>query len=130
MNTGNQELCLYLLQSGQTIKILNELGGENLLVKIIEKGMSKTMNYLLKNRLDEIRLALDVMDELSGNTPLLSAIQVKDFKSAKALLDLGAKPIIPTTSRFQARDIQHFMPKIEGAESEEFAKELETKYRA
>ena len=130
VNTGNQELCLYLLQSGQTIKILNELGGENLLVKIIEKGMSKTMNYLLKNRLDEIRLALDVMDELSGNTPLLSAIQVKDFKSAKALLDLGAKPIIPTTSRFQARDMKHFMPKIEGAESEEFAKELETKYRA
>lgn len=128
LNSGNQDLCLYLLQSGQSIRILNEISGENLLVKVIEKGMSKTMNHLLKNRLNEIRLALDVMDDISGNTPLLSAIQVKDFKSAKALLDLGAKPLIPTTSRFQARHMKHFIPKIEDSDSEEFARELQTKY--
>ena len=78
LNRGYRSLCLHLIQNTeQKIEILKE-NGENLLVKIIEKGMSELFGVLLTKRKTETLKAFDVADAPSGQTPLLAAIKYAD----------------------------------------------------
>lgn len=78
LNRGYRSLCLHLIQNTeQKFEILKE-NGENLLVKIIEKGMSELFGVLLTKRKAETLKAFDVVDSISGQTPLLVAINYGD----------------------------------------------------
>ena len=115
----NQKLCLLLLRSGAKPMILND-SGDNLLVKLIENDMIEVLEFLL-NRPDA-KLAIDFMDTSTGKTALLAAIQAKMYPQAKKLLEMGAKPMIPSTPKFHTRTIQDFINEIN--ENSEEAEEL------
>lgn len=117
----NQRLCLLLLRSGAQPKILNDFG-DNLLVKLIENDLIEVVNFLLSTDLKLV--AIDVMDESTGKTPLLAAIKSKHFNIAKKLLEMGAKPMIPTTSKYPARSMNDFLNEISNSDSPEAAELL------
>ena len=122
VNRKNQELCILLLKNGAKPRIFND-AGDNLLVKLIENDFMQVLTVMLNSQENDLRLAIDSMDESTGKTPLLAALMAKKFPVAMKLLELGAKPMIPSTSKYPARSINDFLMEIKKDESPE-AKDL------
>lgn len=113
----NERLCLFLLRNGAKPRILSDFGS-NLLVKLIENDLIEVLNFLL-NSPNDLKLAIDFMDESTGKTPLLAAVQAKKYTTAKKLMEMGAKPIITSTSKYPARSINDFLKEILNVETDE-----------
>ena len=64
------------------------------------------------------------MDESTGKTPLLAALKAKKYAIAKKLLEMGAKPIIPSTSTYPSRSINDFLKEIRNFESDDESEDL------
>lgn len=77
VKTGNRALCARLIRNGQQVKILNE-NGDNLLVRLIEKGMPEIIGTLMQTHTADTLKALDVIDALTGYTPISMAIKLGD----------------------------------------------------
>lgn len=75
---GERSVCYRLLKNGQRVRILNS-NGNNLLVKIIEKGMTDLIGILLndKKTRDEASRALNVVDASTGKTPMKLLIEYR-----------------------------------------------------
>lgn len=113
----NERLCLYLLRNGAKPRILNDFG-DNLLVKLIQNDLIEVLDFFF-NFPNDLKLAMDFMDESTGDTPLLAAIKAEKFAIAKKLLEMGAKPIISSTSKYPSRSVYDFLKEIQNFESDE-----------
>lgn len=76
---GDRSVCSHILRSGQKVCILKS-NGDNLLVKIIQKGRSELIGMLLneKTTRDEALRALNVVDASTGKTPFEVAVELSD----------------------------------------------------
>ena len=55
---------------------------------------------------------MDILNENTGDTPLLAAIKAKMFPQARKLLIMGAKPVIYATDKNKSRDLDDFLKAI------------------
>lgn len=117
---GNERLCLALLE--QKHGELSDLIFDTILIEAIYKNMPRLVDYLLPY----CRQQIDVMNEETGDNPLLAAIKAKMFPLARELLKRGAKPFIPATLKYKSRGIEDFLKEIVDVtvESEDFKRDL------
>ena len=117
---GNERLCLALLE--QKRGELNELIFDTILIEAIYKNMPRLVNSLLPH----CRQQIDVLNEETGDNPLLAAIKAKMFPQARELLKMGAKPFIPATLKYKSRGIEDFLKEIVDVtvESEDLKRDL------
>lgn len=77
MQLGHRSLCPRLLRHGQIVNILKE-NGDNLFVKMIQKGMPELIGMLVERGSHEAVWALKAVDASSGLTPFNAAILHQD----------------------------------------------------
>lgn len=88
--TGNRVLCSYLARNGQQVNLLKE-NGDNVLVRLIEMGMSEVIGTLIqKHTLDTFK-ALHAIDASTGHTPLSMAIKLEDIMAVYEIVSPRVK---------------------------------------